>query len=165
MEKVEDFIIKVDCVEKALSPDFQETISKEANGMQQLFGVSSEVLERYYGIANRLLEERQWENSRDAFLFLLFMNPCVHNFWIGLGVAEQSQQHFEQALLAYLMAETTDPNDPVVHANSFQCHLALGNRKAAMQSFQMALDCCDSSPGGEEFKTKIIDLHRHLIEK
>lgn len=165
MEKIEDFTINLENVEKALSSEIHENLGKEANGMQQFFGISREVLERYYGISNRFLEEQKWEHARDAFLFLIFLNPCIHNFWIGLGVAEQSQQHFEQALLAYMMAETTDPNDPVVYANSFQCHLALGSRRAAMQAYQMALDCCDSCPGGEELKTKIITTHRQLLEK
>jgi type III secretion system low calcium response chaperone LcrH/SycD len=165
MEKVDDFVINLENVERALGPNFHDKLAKEPNGMQQLFGISPEVLERYYSIASKLLEEKQWEKARDAFLFLLFLNPCIHNFWIGLGVAEQSQQNFKQALLAYMMAETTDSNDPVVYANAFQCHLALGSRKLAMFSFQMALDCCDSRPGNEEFKSKLFELHKRLVQK
>lgn len=150
-----------------LKPDqFAEVVTKRAvvhtlnpnQTNQKILGVSDEVLERYYQTAWRLLEEKNWFDAMDAFLFLNFLNPFVHAFWIGLGIAQQSQKKYSDALVAYTMAEATDPTDPVAFANAFQCGLAIGEHDFAKYSLEKAIECCADKPEFADLKQKLLQL-------
>lgn len=162
MDTIEDYQLKVDELKLLLESNSWESFAKNPNGMQEILGITHDVLSRYFTVANHFLEEQNWINARDAFLFLTFLNPSIHTFWMGLGIAEQSQGQFEPALVAYLMGEVTDPNDPMVHANAYQCHEALGNRVMAIRSFQIALDSCDSREGYSALKDKLLNYRKQL---
>lgn len=125
------------------------------NGIQELLEVSDETINLYYKAALQLLEEKRWEDAADAFLFLILLSPWVHNYWIGAGIADQSQGKFNDAIHYYTMAELTDPKDPILHANSFQCHVALKEMEAAKNSLLQALECCGDQPEHAELKAKL----------
>lgn len=162
MESINDFLIKAHRLRKIFDVDFFTAASTKGNAAQQLLGVSNEMLDRYYASAMKLLDQKQWEQARDAFLFLTFLNPCVHSFWMALGIAEQWQKHYESALLAYSMAEATDPNNPSVHANAFQCSLAIGEKEAAARFHQKALDCCGEEEEFAGLKAHLLDYSKQL---
>lgn len=163
MTTIQDYEIKTDHLVELIKSGKWDEVSQKANGIQEALGISDDALIKYYEVASGLLRDRNWTDSRDAFMFLTFLNPFVHNFWMGLGISEQSQGKFEAALLAYLMGEMTDPKDPVVHANSFQCYLALGDTVSAAMSYQIALDSCDAKEGSEELKNNLINYRRQLL--
>lgn len=162
MEHINEFLIKSHKLNKIFDVDFFSAASKKGNAAQQLLGITDDILERYYLAALYLLSQKQWEAARDAFLFLTFLNPCEHNFWMGLGISEQWQRHYEAALLAYGMGESTDPQDPAVFANSFQCNAALGNRDAAARSLKQALECCGENDDFAGLKAQLLDYSKQL---
>lgn len=146
MQKLDDFRIKSDQFFDAVTKRAIVPSSSLAETNQKLLGISDEVLEKYYQTAWRFLEDKNWFDAMDSFLFLSFLNPYVHAFWIGLGLAEQSQQKYNDALIAYTMAEATNPSDPVAYANAYQCGIALGEHEYARFSLKKAISCCEDKP-------------------
>jgi tetratricopeptide (TPR) repeat protein len=135
--------------------EFWENLDNPDFFPQNELGVTDEVLTRYYQAAAKILDEKQWLNARDAFIFLNFLNPTHQNFWIGLGVAEQSLGEFSEAISAYLAAEILDSTNPVPHANAFQCHLALGHQDAADQSYKKCIEACGDKPEFASIKSSV----------
>lgn len=125
---------------------------------QQKLGISNEVLADYYKVAAQLLEEKNWKDATDAFLFLTFLNPSFYEFWMGIGIAQQSQQKYDKALIAYIMAEAIEPKSPLPSANLFQCHLALGEQERAELDWHQAIDLCGDQ---SEFSKLTHDLRHH----
>lgn len=162
MDHINDYLIKAHKINKIFDVDFFTAASKKGNAAQQLLGISDDVLEKYYEVALHLLDQKKWDSARDAFLFLTFLNPCMHNFWMGLGIAEQWQRHYESALLAYSMAETTDPGDPAVYANEFQCNLALNAKEEASKSLKKALEICGENDDFANLKAQLLDYGKQL---
>lgn len=162
MEHINEFLIKAHRLYKIFDVDFFTAASKKGNAAQQLLDISDEVLERYYAATIQLLEQKRWDEARDAFLFLTFLNPCMHNFWMGLGIAEQWRKQYEAALLAYSMAEITDSQDPAVYANSYQCNLALGKKEEAAHSLKQALDACGENDDHAGLKAHLLDYSNQL---
>lgn len=131
---------------------------KDPNYFQQVLGVTNDVFEVYYRAAAFLLEAGRFEDARDAFGFLAFLNPFLHNVWMGTGIAQQSLGHYEEACNAYFMAEAIDPNDPHMHANTFQCFIALNDIDAAKESLNLAIECCGETPEYEGLKKQLLPL-------
>jgi type III secretion system low calcium response chaperone LcrH/SycD len=160
MEKLDDFKISIDNLSKIFDTTNIKKANKKNSGLiQETFGISDAVLTRYYQVATHLIEEKKWDDARDAFLFLTFLNSMVHNFWIGLGAVEQSTHNYEKALSVYMMAELIDPENPVAYANSFQCSIAIGEIDYAERCWKKAFDCCGDKPEWVELKGKLIQLH------
>ena len=151
MKKVDDYKVKPNNLRKILDPEFLKT----NNPNQELLGVTDEILGAYYYAAVQLLEEKNWMDARDAFRFLTFLNPCMHDFWVGLGISEQAQEKFQDAFKSYVVAIETDPADPVAHANAFQCCKALGDNAIADEELKKAVECCGNEPKFSELKGKL----------
>lgn len=162
MDELELENYKIKWGEAVTSSDFWDKMAQEGVWPQQQFNLSDELLAKYYEAATEFLEEKNWSEARDAFLFLAFLNPTYQNFWLGLGISEQTQAEFPSALAAYVMAEALDPENPVVHANAFQCHVAVGNHDLAERSYQRALEICGDKPEYAEVKSKVVQQKQRL---
>lgn len=158
MNKDKDFKIQPNHFLEVLSTRDIAILPQEEQTNQKLLGVTDEVLDKYYQTAYTFIDEQKWPEASSAFTFLTFLNPFVHNFWICLGIAEQCQAKFQEALVAYTMAEATDPNDPTPIANSFQCAMALGEQEFATYCLNKALVCCGDKQEHAELKAKLMKL-------
>lgn len=135
----------------------KQAFEKGLGHSQAVLGVSNEVLQRYYQAAIKVLEKQDWKNAVDAFLFLTYLNPLIYNFWLGLGVAQQSMGEYEAALTTYLMVEKLNPEDPVCYANAFQCCAALGDKETAANCYHKAIECCGDSKEWTDLRKNLKD--------
>jgi len=146
---------------KLLNAEALNIAMQEGKGVGQVvFNISQEKLEEYYLAALKILEHHRWEDALDAFLFLIFLNPLVANFWIGLGFIEQSMGQYSNALNAYFMAQFLDPENPTPYANSYQCHLGLKDEAQAKKCYQIALELCGESSEWSDLKKSLIKAAR-----
>lgn len=138
------------------NPDKLQEYFSEGKTFQELLGFSNDQMEQFYQGAYRIFEQKRWDDAADAFLFLTTLNPYVHTFWLGLGMAEQSKQEYEQALTAYSMAAMTDPESPVPHIHSCECHDMLKDIDKSIEAVEQAIK---NSEGKDDFQ----DLHQHAL--
>lgn len=155
-EKWEEFQIDTNHFYEVMQQKTTQTKDTPDETPQELFGVSQPVLEKYYKSALTFLSNKKWDSARDAFMFLTFLNPYVHEFWVGLGIAEQSQSHFDKAIQAYTLAEATDPEDPIPIANSFQCILAMGEKEFAQYTLDKAVKRCGDKEEFSSLKSQLL---------
>jgi tetratricopeptide (TPR) repeat protein len=127
--------------------------------------VSDEILSKYYSAALEYIDEKNFLAARDAFSFLTFLNPSITDFWIGLGISEQSQEEFQKAVEAYQIGEIVDPNNPVVHANICQCYLALKDEFNADQSYEKCMNICGDNSDYQFIKTAITQFKENFKNK
>lgn len=156
MAVLDDYKLKPERFFEVMTKRAVAIVSETEPTNQELLGVSDEVLQKYFNAARRLLDDKKWFDARDAFLFLTFLNGFVHDHWIGLGIAQQSQGRYQEALMAYIMAEATDPSDPVAPANAFQCAAALHELEYAAYSLDKAIQCCGDNPQHAQLKQRLM---------
>lgn len=129
--------------------------------VQRALDIPDEALDKYYEISCKLLRDKHYEDAACAFTFLCFLTPLYSSFWQGLGIAEQFQEHYEEAVVAYLKAIETSSNDLAPYANLAQCFLALGEKKAAQFIIDKGLELCDEhSHHNHSIKEKLLVLQK-----
>lgn len=137
------------------------TVASKPKGIQELLCLSDEALELYFQASSMLLKEKKFKEAADAFLTLCLINSLVSGYWVGLGIAKQSEAHYEEALECYAMAEILAPSDPVPPANAMQCYLALGQTQMAKENLEQALELCITTEH-KELKRKLNSLKQEL---
>jgi type III secretion system low calcium response chaperone LcrH/SycD len=135
---------------------FYEADEKGLLYPQRVLNVSDSLLDEYYNIAKEIINEGSFKEAELAFTFLTFLNPYYQNFWLGLGIACQSQGNFENAIEAYSAAELLNPLNPNVHLNAYQCHIALENNEAAEIAFNKAISICNINKEYEDVRKMLI---------
>lgn len=112
---------------------------KSGKTPQEIIGYSPEIMRQFYAAAYRLYQAGLDSEAADAFFFLTVLNPSVQVHWLALGMAEQCQKKYEDALIAYAMATLLKSDDPLPYYYSAVCYQALHEKENAQKSFQMAL--------------------------
>lgn len=124
-----------------LNEENQDLMGKleKADSMRKFLGISSTTMDRFYEIAYNQLKSNHVNEACDVFAFLCLIDPGVHIFWQGLGIAEQGRSHYDQALDAYAMAAITKVSDPFPHIYSADCYLHLNDKVQAEHSLNLAI--------------------------
>lgn len=130
--------------------------------VQEFLGISNDLLNTYYEVSNQLLAEKRFVEASDAFMFLTFLNPLYSNFWLGLGISEQSQEHYQAATLAYLNTIQTSPNNPAPYANLAQCLLALDEKEPLQMIIERGLELCAENSDYNPIKENLIILQTSI---
>lgn len=140
--------------------DYQGMRSKRS--VQDFLHISDEVLDQYYEASRELLESKRYEEAADAYTFMTFINPLYASFWLGLGIAEQSQEHYTEAAIAYTKAIENNPYDPASFANMAQCLVSLNEREGARICCDKALEVCDNKPEYHSIKEQVESLKKNI---
>jgi type III secretion system low calcium response chaperone LcrH/SycD len=156
MNKLDKYQIDFNYLEKLKDENWLKEHASKPDFFQQAFSISDDLIQIYYSAACKLMIEKRWEDAVDAFTFLTFISPYTHNFWMGLGMSNQSLEKYEEARNAYLMAQAIDFSDPYSHANSFQCSAALNDKEAANEMLNFALEACGDKEEYSELKKNLL---------
>lgn len=160
-----EFAIPEEALARLRDPEFMRRYVEEGKTLQDIIGYSHETMEKFYRAARGLFEQKRFREAADAFVFLTTVNPCVHNYWVALGMSEQSTEEYEAALLAYSMAMVTDPADPLPYYHAALCTYLLGDRESALTALDRAISVADRAEheplrqAAEEAKKRIVPEH------
>ncbi len=153
MDHIERNDIPEEAMEKLRDPELIQKQVSEGKTFQEILGYTSEKMEKFYEGAYNLFQMQEYEKASDAFIFLTTLNPYVHSYWLGLGMAEQLKDHYNSALMAYSMANLTNMENPIPHYHSAKCYLALGDKINAMIALETTLSIAAAT-----------DQHLDLVE-
>jgi tetratricopeptide (TPR) repeat protein len=158
MTKLDDYLIQDISTE-----EMKSAIAKAVKENRDIFPVevlkiSDSTVDKYYEICRNLLSEKRFEDAINAYAFLTFLTPVYSNFWLGLGIAEQSLQNYQETILAYAMAIATDPNNIPAYVNFAQCCIALGHKDVARQLCEKALELCPETADMKSERENIKEL-------
>lgn len=104
-----------------------------------LLGYTDEVMEGYYAKAYALYQGADYQNANTAFFYLTTLNPYEYRYWMGLGLTQQRQGSYEEALVSYTCAEAVDPTHPMPHFHLAQCYHALQGNEPALKEIEEVL--------------------------
>jgi type III secretion system low calcium response chaperone LcrH/SycD len=115
----------------------------EGKTAQEIIGFSNETMSKFYQAAYLLFEHKRYHDAANAFLFLATLNPHLHDYWLGLGMATQMCHEYESAIDAYELAALTDLSSPVPYFYLAKCLFAIHDRESALQALDLAIETSD----------------------
>lgn len=127
---------------------------------QDFAEVTDEEMEAAYATALNLINSSKFDQAEKAFAFLGYMNQYEGKYWLGLGVARQMQQKYDEAVKAYATAGVYDVGNPIPPLRAAECFVALGRLDEAEQS----LSAVDHWCGQEDEFAAIRDRAAVLLE-
>jgi len=130
-----------------------EKLEKQKTQVYELFGFSEEIMEEFYQAAVDLYKNKLYEESRNAFVCLTFLNPENSVFWTGLGSSLSILREDERALEAFQFAILYDPVSIEHYVNAVGCCLALNNKEEALNILKVAMDIVDSEEDEETLES------------
>jgi tetratricopeptide (TPR) repeat protein len=135
------------------------------NVPQTFLGISDHQLGELFQTAWGFLEQQQSAQATRSFTFLCHLHPFVADFWYGLGRSLVENNCSEEALSAFLMAETIDPSRFEFYQAAIECCLALGERKNAVMIFHRLQARRKSIENYDKQNAEIALLHEQLFHK
>ena len=106
---------------------------------QRMLGISDQQLGRLFETAWALVEIHEGPEAVRGFRLLCQLHPYVSDFWYGLAHALKESGNHEEALSAFIMAETMDPSRFEYYQEAIGSALELGKKSEARRIFHRLL--------------------------
>jgi tetratricopeptide (TPR) repeat protein len=132
---------------------------------QDFLGITDDQLTDLYRSAARYIDQDDPSNAVRAFTLLCHLHPYIPEFWDGLGESLFELKIFEEALSAFLMAETLDPHRFEFYEQSIRCALAMENKKEARHIFSRLMAHRKKIDDFTAQKAKVLELKKELAKK
>lgn len=129
---------------------------------QELLGFDSNTMAAHYQKAYELFQSADFKKAAAAFSYLTMINPYEYTYWIGLAVAKQSDRSFEEAIVAFHMAEAIDIKNPLPHLHLAQCYYAIQQKEKVTDHLKKAIEVAGSAPEYQQIRQKAEMLLKNL---
>ncbi len=150
---LEEFEISKEIKQKLKDNSFLKNELSKEKCLQEILGFSEETMGKFYKAACSIFEKKLYIESSDAFLFLVTLNPCHYDYWLGLGASTQHRNDYEAAIDAYEMAAICQLDCPVPYLHLAKCLFAMHDRTSALQAIELAIEYSEN-------QDQYDDLHR-----
>ncbi len=123
---------------------------------QEILEFSEETMNKFYGAACKLFENKRYSDAANAFLFLVTLNSYHYDYWLGLGAATQRCGDYEAAIDAYEMAAICHLESPEPYFHLAKCLFAMHDRDSALQAIDLAIEY-------SEGRSDYIEVHKQAL--
>ncbi len=138
--------------------------SLKAKTLQQHFDISNDTLMTFYNCGQSLFKDEKFDDAAGIFRFLTALNPLFGSFWLALGITEQRQGRFDEALCAYSIAIVADGDrDFLPYLHSVECYLERDDYANAMWSWSMCKGIMEQKSDAEVQPYEAV--FKHLEDK
>ena len=153
--------------EALLKIDAQEFAEMLANFMVngktlgELKGLTRDNMEAVYSVAYNAYNSGRYKKAHQAFQFLCYFDHLEQKNWMGLGACRQMLKEYPDAVEAYTFAGLLDADDPHPPLQAADCHIAMGNRDAAISGLSTAIEWSGDKPEYQAVKARaeaLLDL-------
>lgn len=145
-EQPNDFLVPREAIEKLKDNELLRQYIEEGRSFQEILGYSDEVMQKYYEVASSLMHQHRYKEATDAFVFLTTLNPYCPEYWLGMGMCEQINQEYQQAIVAYSMVILSEHYQPLAYYHTAACHHALGDDAAAIKVLNKSISFSEGEP-------------------
>ena len=135
---------------------------EKGGSWEELLGYDTNVMAAQYKVAYDLYQSADFKNAASAFSYLTVLNPYEHTYWMGLALCKQADRSYEEAIVAYTMAEAIHPEHPVAHLHLAQCYYAIQQREKVTEHLKQAIEVAGKIPEFQEIRQKAESLLHHL---
>lgn len=102
----------------------------------EMLGYSDKEITKFYDIASRMMNEKRYNDAKEAFFFLVTIAPNRSEFWLGLGYAYGKCEELEGALRAYVRVLELSPH-------RLEGYLGFAQLFTTLQDYANARKVCD----------------------
>ncbi len=160
MRPITDYLISDDKRREIQDGDKMFEILAHQQTLQAVFGFADDVLLDMYEVAFGLFEQKRYSECIDAFIFLTTINPNVSSFWLGLGSALQMEARLDEALAAYRIAITKDPERLDSYLYAARCCVQMKEYEEGQKICDTALAMASKHPEQESLAKLIRDVRK-----
>lgn len=127
-----------------LNRDFDKDtrLSDKGDGnksLKEIYGLSDQTINTFYLIANYYYTQKKFLEASEILFFICLLDPLNTVYWQALGSANYFCGHYREALYAYFVSLTLNPDgDPHCLFYAARCY-------EAQLDFDKALDCVDTA--------------------
>ncbi len=129
---------------------------------QDLLGYSDSVMMAQYKKGYDLYQQAEYKDAAAVFSYLTTLNPYEYQFWLGLGLAKQSDRLYEEALASYTAAEAIEPSNPEVQLQLAQVYYGLEFKDQAIKHLRLCIKVSGAGSEHEAIRKKAQGILRHL---
>jgi len=163
-DELEEFKLSRQAKAKLKDRDLLRKELAEGKTAQEIVGLTDSSMAKFYKAAYELFEYKRYKEAAHAFLFLATLNPHIHDYWLGLGMATQMQQDYEAAIDAYELAALCSIANPVPYFYLAKCLFAIHDRDSALQALDLAIETADELEEYADLKIQAQEAKRILLK-
>ncbi|UYM14718.1 SycD/LcrH family type III secretion system chaperone [Endozoicomonas euniceicola] len=131
---------------------------------KDLKNMSEDAMEAIYSVAYNLYQGGKYEEAQKVFQFLCFYDHFNRKYFLGLGACQQMQKQFENAIEIFTFALVLDEHDPRPMIYIGDCHLAMGDKEKAKQSYESAIEWASESSEYDAEKQRAAEMLDNLTD-
>lgn len=135
------------------SIDLEAYEEEETPSKQLQYGISDEAMSCFFGIAQKLMLNHQFQEAAEAFFLIVDLNPYEPQFLLGLGSAQYYNQDYEKALSTFGFSQICIPDDPRPFLYGAHCCEALSDYEHAIELTLLALEKVEEHPEFHDFES------------
>ncbi len=163
-DKLKEFKLSLEIKKSLKKENFLREELQANKTLEQILVFKPSTMDKFYAVAEQLYEKKAYQEASEVFFFLATLNPHEQSYWIGLGLANQMNTHYEEAIDAYEMAITCEITQPMPYFYLAKCLFAIHDRESAMQALDLTLDYAANQPEYASLTEQAIEA-RHLLLK
>lgn len=167
MRPITDYLISDDKRKEIQDGDKMLEFLAHNQTLQAVLGFADDILLDMYEVAFGLFEQKRYSECIDAFIFLTTINPSVSSFWLGLGSALQMEQRLDEAMAAYKVAISKDPERLDGYLYAARCCMQMKEYEEGQKICDIALELAEENPRNDQLVKMVQDVRkmkRHLGE-
>lgn len=129
-------------------------IFEEGKTVYEAVGVSKESLEYLYTHAYHLYNSGKYEDAKQIFFILNFLDPKDLRFSYSIAACYHMTKKYEPAILLYLECLLKDPHNPLLCWHLADCYNQVGKKVSALLMLKMCIRFANQDPAFQPLKTR-----------
>lgn len=145
-----------------LTDEIANRFLKEGEQLYKLEGLAKEDLEALYVLGINFYEAQAYGEAREVFEQLCLLDDADPRYWFALGGALQQASRPEEALTAYSVCQSIEPENPLPAYHAHECHLSLGDPSTATKALRLVLALTAGPDGDSKLAARATTLLAEL---
>ncbi len=114
--------------------------------LADLLNLDDDEIEVIFLMGHYLYNYGKYQPSLDVFSVLTLYKPFVSRYWRAAGAANQALKKFDEAIVAYDMALTTNLNDAISYTYRGEAKISAGLENEGVEDLKMAVQVGGNQP-------------------
>jgi len=132
-------------------------LSEEQQYLERI-KINPKDLDAYKGLAGIYFDNKQYNEARESWQFILRLNPQDDDSWSSLGELEELEENFNEAKIDYEKALEIAPNHPKFLDQFIELAIKLKDKRLASRYFKKLKSVNPANQKLVEFSEKIEQL-------
>lgn len=135
----------------------------EDSNFQKILGISDQIMVHFYKIGSGCYQQKDLDSASSIFRILTFLDARVYQHWLSLGIVNQCQKRFDEAIHAFALAAVLNGNDPSCRFYAAKCYLEQKRYKDAKEELEAGLEIADAE-GQRDQWIKFVEKIKYSIQ-